>query len=720
MTKYFKRLLSIIFICMTLTTATYATVATEVSVGGVRNTTAQIYDGLVRINTLSFENNGVKEPILLYQGSYYLPMTPAILKNLGMTVAISSEGLFEYSLSVPQVVAIQSSLSKYDHHEMRVPVYVYQKDVSINGFVISEEEVFHPVIIYNNTFYLPLTGAVIETGLEIDLEFTEERTLTIHRNLDKMIQGTVELFPDDAKRVFFETAEKDLMQLKESLLESGEHFVLDGQEQYVMETDEGEDVYVIFDDGSWLVASQPKDVMGTVLHYFAENGDRYIGQYKNQAFSGQGRYIDVNGNVTAIKPFEHTPSEQAYLDRSVAYLEYMPLLTLLVEFSDESIIGSEEKWYEKIFGQDQNTLRGYYKEVTHDALNLIPALETDGIMNDGIIKIKLDRPHPNTGQEIGETRALLEEIALALEDKVALKVYDRNDNGVLDQEELGVLVILAGYESSRTTPADYPQFRAHHLFSDISLAMVDQIGLMNVIYVSELEYFSGATELTTMAVFAHELGHQFGLPDLYDIDDSSKGLGPFSLMAEGTGNYYHGQRPGEIIAHFDPWSLIQLKAVTPDLINSSGEYELSSMETGNYNIIRINTENENEYFLIENRRVEGRDLGFRNSLRQNGGILIYHIDESIINENYETNTINSNESRKGIDIEEASERTTGALLDSNEYSERLAPFFTAKGQSLFGEVTKPNSSLNDRSQSGIMIEVLTDGPISKVRITLDN
>ncbi len=41
----------------------------------------------------------------------------------------------------------------------------------------------------------------------------------------------------------------------------------------------------------------------------------------------------------------------------------------------------------------------------------------------------------------------------------------------------------------------------------------------------------------TCGVFAHEMGHAaFGLPDLYDTDNSSEGLGNWSLMAGGSWN----------------------------------------------------------------------------------------------------------------------------------------------------------------------------------------
>ena len=41
----------------------------------------------------------------------------------------------------------------------------------------------------------------------------------------------------------------------------------------------------------------------------------------------------------------------------------------------------------------------------------------------------------------------------------------------------------------------------------------------------------------TIGVFVHEMGHGFwNLPDLYDTDGSSEGIGSWSLMAGGSWN----------------------------------------------------------------------------------------------------------------------------------------------------------------------------------------
>lgn len=134
----------------------------------------------------------------------------------------------------------------------------------------------------------------------------------------------------------------------------------------------------------------------------------------------------------------------------------------------------------------------------------------------------------------------------------------------------------------------------------------------------------------TVGVFVHEMGHSFGhLPDLYDRDYSSLGLGRWSLMAGGSwngpagpGGYSLGGGP----SHFDAWCKIQLGWVTPivpkeDLSNVS----IPPVET-NPVVYKLWTDGVEgpQYFLLENRQAIGFDKYLRGF-----GLLIYHVDENM-------------------------------------------------------------------------------------------
>jgi len=153
----------------------------------------------------------------------------------------------------------------------------------------------------------------------------------------------------------------------------------------------------------------------------------------------------------------------------------------------------------------------------------------------------------------------------------------------------------------------------------------------------EPEYWANPGDMT-IGVYAHELGHAlFGLPDLYDTDYSSSGLGNWSLMAGGSWGGNNGDSP----AFPDAWSHIQMGYITPTVIQSNTpNLSLNQVETTPkvYLLWKSGIVGK-QYFLIENREKTSFDSSLPSS-----GLNIYHIDESVTtgndNEWYPGNTSN--------------------------------------------------------------------------------
>jgi M6 family metalloprotease-like protein len=156
------------------------------------------------------------------------------------------------------------------------------------------------------------------------------------------------------------------------------------------------------------------------------------------------------------------------------------------------------------------------------------------------------------------------------------------------------------------------------------------------------------TTMIQIGVFAHEFGHAFGLPDLYDTDSSngdSEGVGNWCLMASGSWGGDGGSP--ETPSHMCAWAKAFLGWVTPtevttDLIPAT----IPNIEENPivYKVPISST----QYHLISNRQKKGFDAKLPGA-----GLLIWHINETAISSGLSNNRVNADENNKGVDLEEA-------------------------------------------------------------------
>ncbi len=152
-------------------------------------------------------------------------------------------------------------------------------------------------------------------------------------------------------------------------------------------------------------------------------------------------------------------------------------------------------------------------------------------------------------------------------------------------------------------------------------------------------------------VWAHEMGHAFGLPDLYVVTNLASGVnvGEWTLMAEGcykpsdtNANVYTPyHKDGEVQyysvpAHMDAWSKQFLGWTTvinvTDTIQSTDtapehHMPMKPQATSTGFVYRMADNSDaatREYFLLENRAQVGDD-----QYLSEGGLMIYHIDDSV-------------------------------------------------------------------------------------------
>jgi M6 family metalloprotease-like protein len=158
-------------------------------------------------------------------------------------------------------------------------------------------------------------------------------------------------------------------------------------------------------------------------------------------------------------------------------------------------------------------------------------------------------------------------------------------------------------------------------------------------------------ELSEIGVFTHELGHAFGLPDLYDTyPDNGKhsGAGNWDLMA--TGSWGCDSHSPERPCHLGAWSKAVLGWV--DVVplaadTDHGALTIPPVQTSGTVFRMDGGDGSGEYFLLENRQRESFDLKLPAA-----GLLIWHIDPSIVAARWPVNTINGFQ-RMGVWLRQA-------------------------------------------------------------------
>jgi M6 family metalloprotease-like protein len=181
--------------------------------------------------------------------------------------------------------------------------------------------------------------------------------------------------------------------------------------------------------------------------------------------------------------------------------------------------------------------------------------------------------------------------------------------------------------------------------------------------------------MSPIGVICHEFAHNLGIPDLYDTDYSSNGIGDWDVMAGGS-----WLNSGRTPSNHNAWSKYALGWITPVIINTANNYTLTNASE-NQDCYRIATPTNNEYFLLENRQHIGWD-----SYVPGHGMLILHIDGNLINSSIYNNTVNDNPLHQGIDIVEADN-----TLTTNNSGDGGDPFPGTSHKTVFTDGTTPNS-----------------------------
>ena len=214
----------------------------------------------------------------------------------------------------------------------------------------------------------------------------------------------------------------------------------------------------------------------------------------------------------------------------------------------------------------------------------------------------------------------LEEALDILDSTVDFADYDADNDGRIDS----IAFIHSGYGAEWGGTDAFGTSSANRIWSH-RWAIQPQWNSNDGVSVFDYHISPGVwgtsgSDIGRIGVIAHETGHFFGLPDLYDTDSGAgDGIGSWGMMANSWGFDGTQQCP----PHFSPWSKIDLGWTTATVISQPGQYVINQAET-NAEVYRISSGfPSNEYLLIENRQA----AGFECAVPQ-GGVAIWHIDDA--------------------------------------------------------------------------------------------
>lgn len=536
---------------------------------------------------------------------------------------------------------------------------------------------------------------------------------------------------------------------------------------------------VVYPDGTKV------DIYSYGDEYFGFIGDK-DGYLLRQANDGTYFYADEGNNnlavysPTASRPsnavagFDLKQSQQASFsaaadDQFVSHsAEIWPeithtnrkLLIVATQFTDTTFSNqyySSQRIHDLYFSDDDDklSLYNYYMESSGGKFAFEPAITSDdlgdflvdsnltddmGFVGDGVIKVTLDYAHPNpySGYSSGATpnynamKTIAKDSLIKANDYIDFSAFDTDNSDTLEMEELTVVFIVAGYERSQYA-------------SDNKSVWGRRTALLEALYLDDVQVVAqgfalfGAMRSSTVPVGigvpAHELAHTLGLPDLYNVDDSSKNFSLTnyaSLMDKGPygRDVDNGGISGYLPVHPDAYCKYVLGWYDDDEIKVIddtfvGNITLKAYTDGDdvpgYKLIRVNsTADPEEYFLLEYRKLQGFDKG----LKMYGdyfrpGVAMWHVDTSITSV-IRTNFNNSHECgvallHSGIQVT-GTDSSTGKPVTANFVEGRAGfynsqnPFWSADANkfTFFGDNSFPNNGLNTANGSKTKTNVKID------------
>jgi immune inhibitor A len=295
--------------------------------------------------------------------------------------------------------------------------------------------------------------------------------------------------------------------------------------------------------------------------------------------------------------------------------EPMKVLILLVDFND-NIAQTSPAYFDSMgFASETFSLHRYYLDVSFGQIDIITV---NWPSETGWQRAPQDYAwYVNNNYGWGaypqNTQRLVEDVCNMVDPLVDFSVYDNTGDGFVD----GVNLMFAG-KFDGTPSTIWP-----HCWSLPSPLVLDGVKIHTFSVQNEYDNSPGDK---SAAVFCHEFGHVLGLPDLYDYDYDSKGVGDWCMMSFGV---YNGG--GWSPAEFSPWCRYKLGVTELINVTEAGVYTVPAIETSNVAYrLWADGQGGQQYFILENRRPINWDQALPGH-----GLMIWHVDEAMPHNNWQ-------------------------------------------------------------------------------------
>lgn len=300
-------------------------------------------------------------------------------------------------------------------------------------------------------------------------------------------------------------------------------------------------------------------------------------------------------------------------------------LVILVEFNDRSFSRSD---YGEVINDMLNmpNYKGYDNSRYGKFTGSVRDYFVDNSMGEfephfdvvGPVKVNYSQydPHQMDFVEMINNDALIE-----ADRTVDFRKYDADQDGIVDM----VYFVYAGLGSNMVGNDErlvWPH--AGYVFFNNDYITFDDVYMGNYACSTELYGTEQGYILDGIGTFCHEFSHVLGLPDLYDTDyEESGGLSHdpeiWSLMAGGCYENYARTPVG-----YSLYERYSVGFTMPEVINTEGKKRLNPLPLFNKGY-RINTEVENEFFLLENRQPS---LFRWDAYLPGHGLLVFRVDST--------------------------------------------------------------------------------------------